>query len=322
MGAAISLLPTFKYKKMADALVKDAPLKKKIGDTEKAYLEQEFDGSKKYVFQLASENMEPERPIINMRTNRAEPHKKFKPFQNLVMTSQIVWNGSRTNIRYYDGCESIFVSDQPKEKDVIDQLCVQTKKRNFLDGKLVVEGSDRQLLLYLNICSWNAESPFRTSTANQIFIPMNADKIATAETAKLDKIEEALKLAKDAKEIKMRIHASFLGIPTTDWTSGNELTEKEIRIEYRKYASKNPENFISSYGNKTLEVKFYIDEALRKGLVNNKINPNKAAWASSNSVICDISGLKTNDAISQALFEFSQTEDGSDFLLQLKAISE
>ncbi len=306
---------------MANAVL-TAPLKKELGANEKAALAQEFDVTKKYVYQLAAENMEPERPVINMRTQRPEPHKKFKPSQNLVLSSQIVWNGSRTNIRYYDGCESIFVSEQPKEKDVIDQLCQQTKRRNFLEGKLIVDGYDKMLLLYLNICSWNCESPFRTSTANQIFIPMNQEKIATVEAVKLDQIEEALKYAREASVTKMMIHASFLGIPTTDYDSGNEMTEKEIRTEYRKVASKFPDKFIESYGNKTLEVKYYIDQALLKGTINNKINVNKAAWGTSGTVICDISGLKTNDAISQKLFEFSQTDEGEEFLIQLKAISE
>jgi len=321
MGVVYRHSLTLNKNKMANA-VSTAPLKKAFGANETKFLNLEFDPNKKYVFLLAVKNMVPERPVVNMRTNRAEPHKEYKPFQNLIFTSQIVWNGSRTNIRYYDGCESIFVSDQPKEKDVIDQLCQQTKRRNFLNGKLVVDGYDREFLLYLTICSWNAESPFRTTTANQIFVAMNADKIATVESEKLDKIEEALKLAKEATAVKMRIHSNFLGIPIKDWTSGNELTEKELRTEYRKWASKSPDKFIESYGNKTIEMKFYIDEAWRKGLINNKINANKAAWSSSNTVICDISGLKTGDAICQSLFEFSQTAEGEEFTIQLKAISE
>jgi hypothetical protein len=307
---------------MANASTLEAPSKKTLGAAEKIALEQTFDPTKKYVFQLVNENPEPERPIINMRTQRAEPHKKFRPFQNLIFTSQIVWNGGRINIRYYDGCESIFVSEQPKEKDVIDQLCKQTKPRNFLQGKLIVDGYDRMLLLYLMICSWNAESPFRTSTANQIFVATNSQKQATAASIKLDKIEEALKLAKDASVTKMRIHADYLGIVMTDYDSGNELTDDEVRIEYRKAASAEPEKFIESYGNKTLEVKYYIDKALVSGIINNKLNVNKAAWGSSNTVICDISGLKSNEAISQRLFEFSQTAEGAEFVIQLKAVSE
>lgn len=319
---------------MADALVKDAPFKKpefleeygglkvKKDSKEHKALTQEFDPLKKYVFQLAAENLPTEKPVVDARTNRALPHQLFKPSQNLIMTSQIIWNNGRIGIRYYDGCESIFVADQPKEKDVIDQYIQQTRRRFFLKGKLVVEGYEKMLLLYLSMCSWNGESEFRTTTSTPIFIPANADKRATAESQRIDLIEEALRYAREATAIKMKIHSAYLGIPDTDYDSGNELTEKEQRSAYRLEASKNPQRFIESYGNKSLEIKYYIEQALLKGTINNKVNPNKAAWKSSNTVICDISGLKGQEAIAQALFEFSKTEAGEEFVLQLKAISE
>lgn len=317
---------------MANAQVLDAPLKKdfievdglKVVKDSKEHraLMQEFDPNKRYVYQLAAENMSTEKPVIDAKTQKALPHKKFKPYQNLIMTSQIVWNNGRIGIRYYDGCESIFVSQQPKEKDVIDQLIQSTRRRAFLEGKLVVEGYEKMLLLFLSICSWNTDSQFKTTTSTAIFTPQNSDKVATSESEKLDKIEQAMMLAKEAPLKKMLIHSNYLGIPSTDYDSGNELTEREIRIEYRKAASKNPVSFIESYGNKTLEIKYYIEQALISGLINNKLNPNKAVWGKNNTIICDISGLKTNDAISQKLFEFSQTEEGEEFLVQLKAISE
>lgn len=318
---------------MADALVKDAPLKKadlievvglKVTKDSKEHraLLIEFDPLKKYVFQLAAEGLPTEKPVIDAKTNRPLPHQPFKPSQNLLMTSQIVWNNGRIGIRYYDGCESIFVSQQPKEKDVIDQLIQQTRRRFFLKGKIVVEGYEKMLLLYLTICSWNGDSEFRTSTSTPIFIPSNADRRATVESEKIDLIEEALRLAREATLTKMKIHSAYLGIPDTDYDSGNDLTEKELRTAYRQEASRNPKRFIDSYGNKSLEIKYYIDKALLDGTINNKVNPNKAAWKSSNTVICDISGLKTNEAIAQALFEFSKTEAGEEFVLQLKAISE
>ena len=319
---------------MANAQVLDAPLKKdefvkefaglkiKPNSNEHRALTHEFDPLKKYVFQLAAENMELDKPVVDARTQRALPHKPFKPFQNLIMTSQIVWNNGRVGIRYYDGCESIFVSEQPKEKDVIDQLIQQTRRRNFLEGKMIIEGYEKMLLLYLSICSWNSESLFKTSTSTAIFTPQNSEKIATVESERLDMIEEAMKYAREATPTKMLIHSAYLGIATTDYDSGNELTEKEIRTEYRKAASKNPKGFIESYGNKQLEVKYYIDKALLNGTINNKFNPNKATWGTNNTVITDISGLKSNEAISQALFEFSKTEAGEEFVIQLKAISE
>lgn len=311
---------------------KTAPLSKegkeavsKIKSKEDRVLEQikvGFDPDKKYMFQLAYETPEREQPVVDMVTKRTIKHQPFKPYQNIVFTSQITWNKGRRMIRYYDGCDSIFVDEQPKEKESIEQFIRQTRRREFIDGKFGVHGDEKMLLLYLNICSWNAESEFRTRTADIVFIPVNADKIAEAESTKLDETETALKYAKEASEIKMRIHANYLGIPTVDYDSQNELTEKEIRTAYRKEALRNSKNFIETYGNKSIEIKYYIDKALEKGIITNSFNKNKATWGSNNSEICDISGLKSHEAIAQRLFEFSQEEEGEEFLIQLKAISE
>lgn len=307
---------------MANALAKEAPSKIERAEPtkEELALSQQFDVNKRYVFELAVKNLERELPVINMVTKRPAIHKPFKPFQNIVLSSQIVWKGQRRNIRYYDGCTSIFTEDQPKEKDTIDQLIRQTRRRDFIDGKFSCFGDERLLLLYLNICSWNGESEFKTRTSDTVFIPSNKDKQATIESKRLDEQEEALRLAKEASETKMMIHAHYLGIPLTDYDSGNELSVKEIRTEYRKRALQEPSKFISSYGNKAIETKYYIDKALEQGLITNKFNPNKATWSNSNTEICDISGLRSSEAIGERLLEFSQLEEGQEFQVQLRAL--
>ncbi len=310
---------------MANAELKTAPLpKEKQVDKwalENEYLAKEYDVNKKYVFQLAAENLDWIKPVMEVTGNKTRVLEKrqFKPYQNLVMSSQIVWKGSRVNIRYYDGCETIFVADQPKDKDLIDQLIKSTTKRSFLDGNLIIEGYDTQLLRFLDICSWNVESPFRTNTANGIFLAMNPDKKATIESTKLDNIEKALKLATDATDAKMMIHSAYLGLSIIDQISGNSLSPKEIRAAYRKKALEDSTNFINTYGNKLIEIKYYIEKALQDGTISNKLNPNKASWKSGTE-ITDISGLVSRDAIADRLLEFSQSEEGAEFLIQLKAI--
>lgn len=307
---------------MAKAHAQEAVLEAPSKNQGRFLPEYKFDINKKYVFELAAKNPERDLPVVDMVTKRPAPHKEFNPYRNIVLTSQIVWNGERRTIRYYDGCTTLFVDEQPKEKEIIEQYIKQSKKRAFVDGKFSCFGDERMLLIYLTICSWNAESPYRTRTANGIFIAQNPDKAAVVESEKLDMIETALKYAREATATKMFIHANYLGIPDTDFDSDNKLTEKEMRTAYRKEASRNPKKFIESYGNRSIEVKYYIDKALEKGLISNRFNPNKATWHPSNTVICDISGLKSPEAISQRLFEFSQSEEGEEFVIQLKAISE
>ena len=211
---------------MANAL-KDAPKVKEL-TKEEIFLSQTFDANKKYMFELAQKVPEREHPVWNMATHRPAPHKEYNPYRNIVLTSQIIWNGQRRMVRYYDGCDSIFVDEQPKDKETIDQFISQTKKKHFEEGKFGCYGDDRMLLLYMNICSWNADSLFRTRTADAVFCSVNADKKADKETSKLDETEMALQFAKEASLNKMLIHANYIGIPTVDYDSGNDLSEKEI----------------------------------------------------------------------------------------------
>lgn len=307
---------------------KRGPKSKKIAEddagewpVEAAYLEMTFEPQKKYMFELAVQNPEREMPVIEVegQKSRAIPTEKYKPYQNIVLTSQIIWKGQRRILRYYDGCSSIFADEQPKDKAEIDQFIKVTQPRAFLKGKFGAYGDEKMLLLYLMICSWNEDSPFRTRSANVIFKATDTVKIATAESKKLDETEDALELAKKASKIKMIIHAAFLGIETQDFDSGNDLTDAEIRTKYRRRALQDSSYFIESYGNKSIETKYYINQALIKGLITNKFNPNKATWKNGKE-ICDISGLKSNDAIGEKIFEFSQLEDGQEFQIQLKAL--
>jgi hypothetical protein len=303
---------------MANAL-KDAPLKKEKWSAEEAFLTQEFDTNRKYMFELATKNSRRDIPIVDVR-ERKEIHSDFKGYQNIVMSSQIVWKGQRCNIRYYDGCTTIFQAEQPQERETIDQLIKQTTRRFFANGRFGVYGDNRNLLLYLMACSWNVDSPFRTRTATAVFRSTDTVAQALEKESKIDAIGEAWQLAKNATEVKMKIHALYLGIPDIDYDSGNELSVSEIRVLYREKATQDPQYFIESYGNKAIEVKYYISKSLETGLIHNKQNPNKATWGKNNTEICDISGLKSNDSIADRLYEFSQSEDGEQFLVQLKAL--
>ena len=138
----------------------------------------------------------------------------------------------------------------------------------------------------------------------------------------MDVIDEALKFAKEATDKKMMIHAAYLGIPMFDYDSENEYTPDEIRAFYRKRALQDSNNFIESYGNKAIEIKYYIEKAFQDGLITNKFNPNRLTWKTSNAEICDISGLRSPEAIMEKAFEFSQLTEGEEFVIQLKALYE
>jgi hypothetical protein len=312
---------------MANASTKEAPVnqtgavqKTKTLSKEEAFLAQTFDPEIKYMFELAEPNMPRQLPVIDMHTKRPAPEKAFKPYRNICFTSMIIWKGQRRGVRYYDGCDSIFVDEQPKDKDMVDQFIKQTRRREFIDGKWGCHGDERMLLLFMLISSFNVESEFRTRTASPVYRPSNSAKKAAAEEEKLDLAERALEAAKNAPYSKILVHADYLGIPLKDFDSDNDLSEREIRTAYRKEALREPKGFLESYGNKALETKFYIKKALATGLIDCTTNRNVATWKSSGRKIVDINGLQSASAICDRLFEHSQLEEGEEFKIQLHSL--
>lgn len=292
-----------------------------------------LDPFKKHVYVLCNENPEREAGmsvIENGREFRIN-QKKFKPYLNLLMRSAIYWNGDpatkpqgwgnyeagKRMIRYYDGCTTLFPEDQPKDKETVDQLMNSTRQRVFANGYLEVFDYEPMLKLYMDYCSYNEESPYKVPTISAIFKPINEDKQAEKEEARINALEKALELAKETKEDKMFIHGNFMGVSMFDDTTGNKLSEKAYRSAYRRVATEQPERFVATYDDKSIFTKYWIERAIETSEI--RFNNNMAVWKSG-STICDLSGLKSHEGKVQKLVEFASLSEGEEFLSQLKAL--
>jgi len=76
----------------------------------------------------------------------------------------------------------------------------------FWMENLVFMVSEKMLLLYLHICSWNGESPFqdKNSIIKSLFRLIRRKRQVLERNA-LTKLKEAIKLAKEATGIKMKV---------------------------------------------------------------------------------------------------------------------
>lgn len=284
----------------------------------------------RYAYVLSQKN-DVRGKVYDENGNKRE-EQPYKPYLNLLLRSSIVWDGSvdpfskkprakgRHQIRYYDGCTTLFVDEQPREKEVIDQLLSATRQLSFAYGFLFVYGYDSLLKIYLDWCSYNEDSPYRIPKSNAIFKAVNTEKQSKEEELKLELEDEVREMAKNATPKKMRIHAKYLGIPFEDSVTMQPLSDKAIRIEYRKAANSNPDHFKKSFNDKTIEISTWISEAIMTGQISTGVIPNSAVWTKGNTIICNTSGLKAHNLIVEKLVEFSQIEEGFDFLTQLKAL--
>jgi hypothetical protein len=302
--------------------------------------------NRKYVYCLAEENIDTGM-VFDAKTNRPVPGPKYRQYTKVPLRSSIVWDGSdcicedkegnkiqgykpglkilsghkpgKWIIRYYAGCTSLFAVDQPQDKATIDEFMKNTPVVWFVRGYKEIFGYEEMLKLYLDICSWNEHSPYRVPNSQVIFKMVDTESDLEDDAEDMDDLEKALDLAKNAKEKHMRVHAKFLGIPELDLITQYPLSPKALRTEYRKKAKENPAKFIETYNDKTILIQSWIETALKNGEIDVKTIPNKATMGKKGFVICDISGIKSQEGILNKLIEVSQLPEGAEFNEMLKA---
>lgn len=284
----------------------------------------------KYVYVL-SQRSDPRGRVFDMDGNPLKS-PEYMGRRNLLLRSSIVWPGGkdpfsgkerprgRYLIRYYDGCSTLFVDEQPQLKETIDTFVASTRELHFVRGYLEIYGYETTLKNYLDWCSWNEESPYRVKKVDAVFKLLDSEAARVVEADNLNRMEEALEKAKNAKPKHMRIHAKFLEIPELDFITSAMLSDDAIRTEYRKVAMNKPELFLRTFNDKTLHIKYWIEQALQTGEISTSILPNQAVWAKQGLEICNISGLKSKEGILNKLIEFSQTAEGEEFKTHLEGL--
>lgn len=291
----------------------------------------ETDVTTRYTYVIATKN-EPRGKVFDEAGNK-RPDAEYPARRNVLLRSSIVWpsntidpfsgkprQAGRHLIRYYDGCTSLFVDDQPKEKETIDQLIASTRELYLVNGYAHIFGYDRMLKLYMDWCSWNSDSPYRVAQIDPVFRLLDAEKEREMEAVGIDEMEKALENAKNADVKKMRVHAHFMDVPTIDFATSLPLSDKAVRTEYRKAAMSDPKRFNRTFNDKNMHLKYWIEKAIETGEISTTKIPNTAAWAKKGVTICDISGLQSYESILHKLIEFASSTEGEDFNSQLKAL--
>ena len=257
---------------------------------------------------------------------------EYQKRKNLLLRSSMNWPGGpdpftgkdrrkgRYLIRYYDGCTTLFIDDQPKDPAAIEPMLAGTRELFFNYGYLAIDEYDTMLKTYCDWASWNDGSPYRNNRVNAIFKLLDTEEMRREESANMDRIEEALLLAKNAPVRHMRIHAKYLQVADIDSQTMRSLSDSAIRTEYRKAAMHDPNEFIKTFNDKSIHVKHWINLAVASGDLSFTLIPNRVVWAKIGVEVCDTTGLTTNDGILNRLIELSKTESGAEFRERLESL--
>lgn len=173
--------------------------------------------------------------------------------------------GGNERIRVLEGVETIWQKDQ---KDV-DKDYINKNRRYLLfqKGVALVPEYDKQVIEFMNLSNANVDNPNKTIPRRTMFYKWNPEKQAEEQLKKDEQELNAIFMARDADEMKMRKHASFLNISMAD-TLGEPLTTKGIRAAYIRYAKANPDIFMESINSKEVEITYLV----KRGLIDGKID--------------------------------------------------
>lgn len=211
-----------------------------MSKTEVLELDQEINVDTRHCYVLAVKNEK--RGMTYDEKNNLRKDLEYPKQRNVLLRSSVIWpKGTKDPftgkerahgkylIRYYDGCSTLFVDDQPKERETIEQLVRSTKEQYFINGFWYVNDYDTMLKTYADWCSWNEHSLYRVPSIEPIFKLLDVETDSKIEAASIDEMEKALELAKKADKKKMLVHAKFLEVPTIHYITGQPLKEDSIR---------------------------------------------------------------------------------------------
>lgn len=247
------------------------------------------------------------------------PYPNHKKIRNPVLVYDEETKRTRW-ARLLRGYNTIWMDEQDEKQKLTDaQVASILQEVVFSAGKLFAKTPmDALLVRFLTAHDDNAGKDNRISGKPAQF-ELVVDKSAV-EDELIDLEMEAMEKADGVKNINdVKAHGSFLNIKTRD-ENGLELSEKAIRVEYKKAARKNPKLFLATLNNPATKAGYMVRQAVTAGVIDLHKVKGQAHWADSGALIVPIDPMK--DAV-EFLTEFSVSgsDEGNDFLKRLEQLS-
>lgn len=251
------------------------------------------------------------------------PYPPYKRFPN---TDIISWNfgteekpdwGERA-IRYLPGYQSIFVDEQEANgKEIPEQVLANAPRFEIIDGEIRVRVNEKTKIQFLDYCNRNEDSPYRTGKTIPIFKRYSEEREIDDKAKMQELVEAALEKAFSASDEQIAFHAKYLGIRMIDAATNASRTLKAIKTDYRQAAIDNPKEFIRTFDDPDLKLKYLIEKAVDDNVISLTLIPGKAVWTGSKEEICPI---ESGELAIEALFNFglNSTKEGEAMVRRLK----
>lgn len=222
----------------------------------------------------------------------------YPPSREFPNRDIITWNwgtaerpdwGERV-IRWLPGEQSIFVDEQEKNGRIIPETHLNNPKHKFeiLQGEIKVRPHEKTKIQFLDICNRNINSQHRTGRIAAVFSRYSEANRIEAMAQKQEKQKEAIAKAFAATDAQIVFQAKYFGIPMTDAATTASRSREAIIAEYRQIAIDRPDDFLTTFDDDDLKMKFYIEKALEDNYISLSLVPGKAILTGSKEEICEI----------------------------------
>ena len=150
-----------------------------------------------------------------------------------------------------------------------------------MGGMLALRGNNpkhRRMYEYIELCSWNRSSKFRTPSKNAFIERIDEGKSSEANRAERRELMEALNAASSLKKDELKAVAASLGMNTNK-------EESILRDRIEDYAETNPSEFMLIAKQKTNKIQSILREAVDLQIVKHEPNLAKFVWKESKEEI-------------------------------------
>ncbi len=264
---------------------------------------------------LGNETLANTKYFVFKLVNNTRKGGVYLPYMDDVLNPA---TGKVERMRLLAGIDTLWLKEQ---KDLTQDYVNQNRREiKFLRGQRLIQVPeyDTTLLTFLRLSSHNIGSKSKKMGSPYEFYEYDAAKEEKAAYEREDFELEMAIAAKGADAEKMKKHASFLGIGLLN-EMGLPKGEDGIRMEYVRYAKRNPKYFKDTLGSKEVEVGWMIRSAIVESKIEVGREVGKVFWANGGGMICVLP--QQTDAIKYLIqLAMTNSEDGIRFLDQLQKI--
>lgn len=222
--------------------------------------------------------------------------------------------GLRT-IRYIPGESSIFADEQKVDDSDLNRLAKRLGVIRFVNGYLVVHGTEKTKRDYLDLCNWNkSNEQTRMTGKTTLFYKDEKDKRSQSDVDVRRKIHELQGEVFNANENELKAYCLTFEIKNYDYLSVNEMQTILVDMIQR-----DPLRFEKEMKSPLRKRKYWVQKAFEVGyLVYNREVAKVQYTIGGVKDICTVPGINSDDVVSYVTDLSMESSDINDLIDKIR----